>query len=187
MKKAPLEVEGLILSGSISNELDYERALIADRSLRLLAKEDAHFKTLRSKLRALIALYEKAVWSDVDQIDEKKLLESDQAERQAELERQFIQNRKQLIRQKLQTFDLTQENLASLLGHQSKTHMSELINGIKPFTLKDLIIIHQLFQIEMAVLIPVFLSKDEQLKVKKAIKNLDKPQLKLTTDDFNFA
>jgi hypothetical protein len=34
--------------------------------------------------------------------------------------------------------EITPENLASLLGHKSKTHMLELMNGIKPFILKDL-------------------------------------------------
>lgn len=70
--------------------------------------------------------------------------------------------------------EITQENLASILGHKSKTHMSELMNGIKPFTLKDLIIINHLLKIEISILIPIFLSTEEQTKINKAVEKLDK-------------
>ena len=62
--------------------------------------------------------------------------------------------------------------------------MSELMNGIKPFTLKNLIIINRLLKINIAVLIPVFLSKEDQVKVKEAVIKLDKPKVRLTSDDF---
>lgn len=130
--KTHFDIEKLVERGSISNELDYERAMIADRKLRLLSKDNAHFKKLRSKLRDLIEQYENEEWNDVDKINEEKLLESEKSERIAEHERQFIENRKQAIRKKLKTLDLTQEDLAALLGHKSKTHMSELMNGLKP-------------------------------------------------------
>jgi antitoxin component HigA of HigAB toxin-antitoxin module len=181
--KTHFDIEEIIESGSISNELDYERALIADRKLRLLAKENPHFKDLRCKLRDLIEKYEKSQWNDIEQIDENQLLENDKAEYIAELERVFLENRKQSIRRKLKEFELTQENLASILGHKSKTHMSELMNGIKPFTLKDLIIISRLLKIEITGLIPLFLSKEDQIKVTKAVIKLDNPKLKLTSDD----
>ena len=181
--KTHFDIEEIVESGSISNELDYERALIADRKLRLLAKENLHFKTLRFKLRDLIEKYEKSEWNDIEKIDEQKLLESDKSEHAAELERVFLENRKQSIRKKLKEFELTQENLASILGHKSKTHMSELMNGIKPFTLKDLIIISRLLKIEITALIPLFLSEKDQLKVKEAVMKLDKPKIKLTSDE----
>ena len=73
--------------------------------------------------------------------------------------------------------------MATILGHKSKTHMSELMNGIKPFTLKDLIIINRLLKINIDVLIPVFLSKEDQVKVKEAVKKLDKPKLRLSSAD----
>ena len=89
--KTLFNIESIIKKSSISNELDYDRALIADRKLRLLAKEDPHYKTMRSKLRDLIEKYESAEWSDVDKIDEKKLVESDKSERIAEQERLFFE------------------------------------------------------------------------------------------------
>ena len=45
--KAHLDLSKFIEAGVIANELDYNRAIIADRKLRLLAKENAHFKKLR--------------------------------------------------------------------------------------------------------------------------------------------
>ncbi|WP_242607217.1 helix-turn-helix domain-containing protein [Flavobacterium sp. MEB061] len=181
--KTHFDIEKIVEKGIITNELDYERALISDGKLRLLSKENLHFKNLRTKLRDIIEKYENSEWNDVDKIDENKLLESDKAERIAELERIFLENRKQAIRKKLKELELTQENLASILGHKSKTHMSELMNGIKPFTLKDLIIINRLLKIEIAILIPVFLSKEDQIKVKEAVMKLGKPKIKLTSED----
>jgi len=181
--KTQFDIEKIIEKGVITNELDYERALISDRKLRLLAKENLHFQNIRTKLRDIIEKYEIAEWNDVDKIDDNKLLESDKAERIAELERLFLENRKQAIRKKLKELELTQENLASILGHKSKTHMSELMNGIKPFTLKDLIIINRLLKIEIAVLLPIFLSKEDQIKVKEALVKLGKPKVRLTSED----
>lgn len=181
--KTHFDIEKLVESGMISNELDYERALIADRRLRLLAKDSQHFKNLRVKLRDLLHKYEAAEWSDVEKMDDQKLFESDKYERIAEAERLFINNRKEIIRKKLKELELTQQNLAFILGHKSKTHMSELINGIKPFTLKDLIIINRLLDIEIASLIPVFLSKEDQIKIKEAVDKLDKPKVKLRSND----
>lgn len=176
--KSDFDIKKIIDKGRITNELDYDRALIADRKLRLLAKEDEHFKSLRKELRDIIESYELIEWNNVNHITEQKLLESEKSERVAEQERLFLESRKTLIRKKLKQFDLTQENLTTILGHKSKTYMSELINGIRPFTLRDLIIINQLLKIDMEDLIPVFLNQKDLKTINKALKKLDKPQLK---------
>jgi len=103
--------------------------------------------------------------------------ESDHYEMIAEQENQFLRNRKQIIRAKLKTLDLTQENLGQILGHKSKTHVSELMNGMKPFTLRDLMVINWIFGIDFKYLIPNFLSMEEQTKVRTAIQKLNKPKL----------
>lgn len=185
--KTHFDIEKLVEKGAIANELDYERALVADRKLRLLSKENSYFKTLRLNLRNLIEKYEKAEWNNVADITDKKVLESEKAERIAEAERLFIDKRKEEIKKKLKELDINQEDLALLLGHRSKTHMSELINGIKPFTLKDLIIINRLLKIEITKLIPVYLSAEDQIKVKEAVKKLDNPKVSLTSDDLILA
>lgn len=184
--KTHFDIEKLIENGSITNELDLERAMIADRKLRLLAKDNLHFKNLRSKLRDLIEAYENKEWSDLNDLTNEKIDESDKSEIIAEQERIFIENRKQQIRKRLKSLDLTQEDLASILGHKSKTHMSELMNGIKPFTLKDLIIINRILKIDIKELIPIFLSNDDQIRIKMVVKELNKPQLKLEKGDLMF-
>lgn len=91
--KLNFDIEEIIEKGIITKELDYERALIADRKLRILAKENPYFKSLRMKLRDIIEKYEDAEWSDIDKIDDNKLLESDNAELVAELERLLLKNK----------------------------------------------------------------------------------------------
>lgn len=88
------DLSELIENGKIINELDFERALIADRKLRVLSKEDPKFKSVRKKLRNIIEQYENNNWRVESNISEKKLRESDLAELIAEKERLFIQRRK---------------------------------------------------------------------------------------------
>lgn len=45
------DISELIENGEITNELDFERALIADRKLRVLSKEDPKFKPVRKKIK----------------------------------------------------------------------------------------------------------------------------------------
>lgn len=175
--KTNFDIEQFIAAGAIRNELDYERAMVADRKLRLLAKDSVHFSNLRGKLRDLIADYEAKHWSDHKAITEEQLEESELAERVAEAERVFLENRKAIIRKKLKSLDLNQEELAQILGHKSKTHMSELMNGIKPFTLPDLIAIGLLLKIELTDLVPVFLSPEKKQQIQSALRKLNKPGL----------
>lgn len=182
--KTQLDISKLLESGKIQNELDLERALIADRKLRLLSKEDSKYKGLRKQLRNLIEDYEKAKWSSCATISDEKIQESDLAESIAEEERQFIHVRKELIRKKLKELDLSQQDLGIILGHSSKSYMSELMNGVSPFSLKDLIVINRLLKIDLADLVPVFLSHEERLKIRASIQKLDNPRIKLSKDDF---
>lgn len=182
--KTHFDIEQLIEKGIISNELDYERALIADKKLRLLSKENDYFKKLRNKLRNIIEIYEATSWSDVDAVTEEQISENEQAEKIANSESSFIEHRKKAIKIRLKELDLTQENLAFLLGHKSKTHMSELMNGIKPFTLKDLILINRILEIELSVLVPNFLSVNDHQRLKDSVQILNKPNLKFSSNGF---
>ncbi|MFH6962695.1 hypothetical protein ACHRVK_09310 [Flavobacterium plurextorum] len=88
--KTYFDIEEIVV---ITNELDYERVLVSERKLRLLAKENPYCKILRTKLRDIIEEYENVEWNDVDQIDDNKLLESDKAEYIVELERLFCKDK----------------------------------------------------------------------------------------------
>jgi len=181
--KTTESIEQMIHKGKIDNELDLERALIADKKLRTLSKDNSHFKNLRKKLRDIIEDYENNHWSDINKIDENQINESEFATFIAEQESAFIEKRKTLIKNKLQENQLNQQELGMILGHKSKTHMSELMNGISPFSLKDLILINRLLKIEITELVPIFLSLDDQKRVKSVLNTLNKPQIKLSKED----
>lgn len=185
--KTQFDIVKLIELGEIQNELDFERALIADRKLRVLSEENPKYKTLRKKLRDLIEVYENKNWSSNSRINDKKLRESDIAELIAEKERQFIEKRKELIKAKLKIFNLNQQDFGAILGHRSKSYISELMNGIIPFSLKDLIIINRLLKIDLTDLVPTFLPQTERIKIRTSIQKLENPKLKLSKDDFAFA
>ncbi|MCH8904664.1 MAG: helix-turn-helix transcriptional regulator [Bacteroidetes bacterium] len=182
--KTQFDVEKIIELGKIQNELDFERALIADRKLRVLSKKHPNLKSVRKKLRVIIQDYERSNWSKNSKISEKKIRDNDIAELIAEGERNFSNRRKLLIRSRLKKFDLTQLELGVILGHKSKSYMSELINGISPFTIKDLVIINRLLKIDLSYLIPTILPHTLTIKIKASIDKLDNPKVKLSKSDF---
>jgi len=185
--KTQFDISQLLEAGKIQNELDFERAMIADRKLRVLSKENPEFKSVRKKLRDLIEQYENQNWSTDSKISDQKLHESDTSELIAEKERLFVQRRKSLIRKKLKSLNLTQQEFGEILGHRSKSYISELINGVSPFSLKDLIVINRLLKINFTDLVPAFLPQSESEKIRVAIEKLDNPKLKLSKDDFLIA
>jgi predicted metalloprotease with PDZ domain len=182
-----LNINKIIKTGKITNELDFERALIADRKLRVLSKENTSLKSVRKELRNIIANYENKHWSNSSNVNENKLKESDIAELVAEKERIFIETRKSIIKLKLKKYTINQQEFGIILGHNSKSYMSELMNGICPFSLTDLIVINRLLKIDLTDLIPTFLPQNQGLKVRKSIERLGKPNLKLSKKDFAFA
>lgn len=171
------EIRKLLTKGKIESELELERALIAERSLKHLSREDAKYKRLRKKLRDIIEAYEKSNWSKKARISTAKIKENDIATVLAEKERVFFENRKAIIRERLKSLDLTQQQLGELLGHKSKSYISELVNGVTPFTLKDLIVINRVFKIDLSDLIPTLLPETELRKIKASISKLNNKKL----------
>jgi hypothetical protein len=176
-------IESLVLKGRITSDFEYEKALTADRKLKLCLNENPQYKTLRYKLRDIIDNYESAKWSEVDKIDDDNPFENDETEYIEEQERLFLENRKKAIEKKIIECNVTLEDLASILGRKSKSYMLELMNGIKPFSLRDLIIINRVFNIQMDLLIPRFLSKHDEAEVEEAVKKLDNPKVKVSFDE----
>ncbi len=182
--KTQFDIEKVLETGRLQNELEYERALIADRKLRVLCKENFRLKPVRKQLRDLIEKYEHRNWSSSD-IGDVQVRESDIAELIAEKERQFVFRRKGLIKDKLKKFALNQQDLMTLLGHKSKTHMSELMSGIVPFTINDLIIINRLLKIDLTNLIPTTISEKRRIQIRKSIQVIGTTKIKLSADDFD--
>jgi plasmid maintenance system antidote protein VapI len=162
----------------LENEYDLQKASLLERKLRLMIKENPDLKPIRRKIRDLIEEYESRKWSDFENIPDSQIEESDKVEEIVDYEQKFIQKRKESIRKKLKEFDMTQQDLGQILGHP-KSYMSELINGVSQFTLKDLVIIHRLLGISLKTLIPTYLQSETRDKVKESIDKLNKPKLRL--------
>ncbi|MEX0812683.1 MAG: helix-turn-helix transcriptional regulator [Chitinophagales bacterium] len=183
--KTQFDIQELINKGKIESELELERAYIADRKLKQLSKEDFKYKSIRKKLRDLIETYENKHWSKNASFNAPGIKENDIAESMAEKERLFVEKRKELIRKKLKSLDLNQQQLGIILGHKNKSYISELMNGISPFTLKDLIIIHKLLKIDLGKLIPTTLTYNEQKKIKASLLELKRKNQKFNPENLN--
>lgn len=180
--KTQIDLKGILKKGEILNEIDLERAMLLDRKLRLLVKENPALLQERKQLRAIIKEYENRHWSKDAVISDEKLQESDIAEVIVEQERRFLENRKNLIKGKISELGINQQELGILLGH-SKSYISELMNGISPSSNRDLIIIHRLFKIKLEYLIPTIISQKDRSKIKMSILKINKPNLKLAKID----
>lgn len=184
--KEQVDLKNILKAGKLTNELDLERALILDRKLRLLVKDDQELLISRKKLRSIIKQYEKTNWSKESEIDDLKIKESNIAEFIAEQERMFLEIRKNTIKDKLDKLEITQQDLGKILGH-GKTYMSELMNGVSPFSMRDLIILHRLFEIKLEKLISTTISEKDRVRIKASLTELNKTQLKLEKEDLVFA
>ncbi|WP_223266532.1 helix-turn-helix domain-containing protein [Luteibaculum oceani] len=106
------------------------------------------------------------------------------AERLAETERIFLKRRIDLIKKRLKSYGLTQQDLGLVLGHPSKSYISELVNGVSPFTIKDLIILHHVLKIDLADLIPTVLPMENRKKIQESLSQLKSKNPKLKAADF---
>lgn len=172
--KTQLDIKNVLRRGFISDEIEFERVLILYRKLRLVKENRSELAESYKQLRVLIQNYEEEHWNNETEITEDRINESDTAEFLAEQERLFLQQRKELIKTKLKAFDLNQQDLGVLLGH-TKSYISELMNGIHPFSNKDLIIIHRIFGIKLEALIPTMIPPMEQNRLKDSLAKINKP------------
>lgn len=167
--------KNIIEKGFISNELELEKVSIIERKLRILEAEDQNYRKDRQLLREIIGKYESENWNLLSEINTDKLEESDLAEKIADIERSFFAKRKVIIKGKLKEYNINQQELGLILEH-SKSYISELINGINPFSIKDLIIIHKLFHIDLEDLLPTTINPNDSIRIKDSILKLNKNQ-----------
>ena len=162
----------------LKTEYDLEKASLLSRKLRWMMEEDPSLKPIMDKLLDLMYAYENKHWKDEDKITDEQIKKSDDAEKIVNKEVEFHNRRKEVIRKKLKEYDMTQQDLGQLLGH-SKSYISELVNGVSNFSIKDLIVIHRIFKISFDILIPAFIENDTRDQLNKNIKRLNKPKLTL--------
>jgi len=162
------DIKSLIRKGEISSELELERASHAARFLRLQSETQPELALLEEQLSTLIRDYESKNWSDFNQVTEKQVAESDLAEKLAEKEFKFYKKRRELIMKTLKQNGLNQNDLAAILAH-NKSYTSELLNGIRTFSMNDLIIIHRLFGIKLEDLVFTGIAVETEKRIKEAI------------------
>lgn len=169
---------------SLTSELEYEKASSLYLQLRVLVKEGKSYEPIRTHLRGLIKDYEERNWSDDNSVTDDQIKESDLAEALIQAENEFYHKRKELIKAKLKEVGLNQNDLAKILGHR-KGYMSELINGLRPFSKEDLVVINRLFKIKFEDLIPAFIKQEKASHIKKTLESLSNNKIRLTKKDFD--
>ncbi len=177
-----LEIDNILKVDELNSELEFEQATAIQGKLRWMVKEDSSLEPIRQHLMVLIEKYETKNWANEDEITDEQIRESDLAEKIVNAENQFIQKRKELIKEKLKENGMNQKDLGKILGHR-QNYMSELINGVRPFSRDDIVIIHRLFSIDFNDLIPPFLKKEVTNHIKMTLGELKNTKARLKYKD----
>jgi len=180
-----LAMNNILKLDELASELEHERASSLYLKLRKLEQEDSSYALIRQHLKKLMMKFEQDNWSDDSKITDEQVKESDLAENLVHAENEFHHKRKQLIKNKLKESGLNQSDLAKILGHR-KGYMSELINGLRPFSKEDIVIINRLLKITFDDLVPPFIKQDKAVHIKKTLKSISKSKIRLTKKDFDF-
>jgi transcriptional regulator with XRE-family HTH domain len=176
-------IQNILKVSSLLSELEYEKATSLFLELRVLEKEDESYMPIRNHLRDLIKDYEQTEWSNESEISKIQIKESDIAEIMIQAENEFHYKRKELIKRKLKEAGLNQSDLAKILGHR-KGYMSELINGLRPFSKDDLVVINRLFKIKFDDLIPAFVDQKRVSHIQKTLDSLSNNKINLKGTGF---
>ena len=179
-----LAINNILKLTELRSELEHEKASSLYLKLRILENEDSSYNQIRGHLKSLIMKYEHSHWSDDSKISDEQVKESDLAEILVRAENEFNQKRKELIKNELMKAGLNQSDLAKILGHR-KGYMSELINGLRPFSKEDILIINRLLKIGFENLFPPFIKQDKVVHIKKTLKSISKSKIRLKKNDFN--
>ena len=179
-----LAINNILKLKELSNELEYERASTLYLRLRKQELADSSYSQIREQLKKLMLDYEQKHWSDESEISESKVNESDLAELIVQAENVFNSKRKELIKNKLKEAGLNQNDLAKILGHR-KGYMSELINGFRPFSKEDIVIINRLLKVKLEDLVPTFIKQDKAAHIKIVLKSIKRSNIRLTKEDFD--
>lgn len=179
---AKFEIDNILNLEKLNSELELEQANALYSRLRPMAKDDPFVKNVRSHLANLIEAYEEKHWANEKSITGEQIDASELAERIVAAQNRFVQERKKLIRSKLKKYELTQNDLADILGHR-KNYMSELINGVRPFAKDDIVIIHRIFEIPLNKLVDSTIKESVAVRLRNVISKLNKPKFKLKDED----
>ncbi len=178
-----LNINNILSIKELKAELEFEEASSLQGRLRWMSKENHSLKIIHQHLISLIEDYENKYWSKEDEINDEQIKESENAVAIVNAESFFIQKRKNLIKNKLKENKLSQKDLAKILRHRPN-YMSELINGVRPFSRDDIIIIHRLFELDLKDLIPPFLKNEVAKHINATLKTIKGNKARLKRSDF---
>jgi uncharacterized Fe-S cluster-containing protein len=178
-----LAINNILRLSELKSELELERASSLYLRLRKLEQEDDSYVQIREQLKNLILRYEQCHWSDESTITDNQVKESDLAETLVLAENEFHFKRKGLIKKRLKESGLNQSDLAKILKHR-KGYMSELINGLRPFSKEDIVIINRLLKIRLDDLVPPFIKHDKMSHIKRTLRSIPKNKIRVTKKDF---
>ena len=168
----------------LQNELELERASSLYLRLRPVEKQNPDYPGIRKHLEKLILAYEEKHWSDPDKISDEQIEESDLAELLVQAENEFNYKRKKVIKSHLKATGFNQNDLARILGHR-KSYMSELINGLRPFSREDLIVLNKLFKIKLEDLFPTFIKQQRVVEINETLEAMNIDKIKLSYKDMD--
>ncbi len=177
-----LEIDNILKIDELNSELEFEQATAIQGKMRWMVEEDSSLEPICQHLSELIERFENKHWGNEAEITDEQIRESDLAEKIVNAEIYFIQKRKELIKEKLKENEITQKDLGKILGHRPN-YMSELINGVRPFSRDDIVVIHRLFDIEFKDMIPPFLKKEVTNHIKLTLGELDNKKVSLKYKD----
>ncbi len=180
------DIDNILQIATLNSELEFERASSLYLKLRWMIKDDSTLEPIRKHLKGLIIEYEKINWGVESKIYDEQINKNDKAVELISKENEFIQKRKTIIKEKLKENELIQQDLGKILGHR-KNYMSELINGIRPFSRDDLVVIHRILNIELKYLISPFIKVDTAKHINKVLIELNRKRMKLSKKDLDFA
>jgi len=174
-----LAINRILKLSDLRSEYEFEKV----SSLYLQLRKESEisgidYQNERNHIKKLIKEYEHKKWLKEEEISEVQIKESDIAENLVRIENEFNQKRKEFIRKKLKEYRLNQNDLAKILGHR-KGYMSELINGLRPFSKEDIIILNQLLSIKLEDLMPPFIKHSKAIKVQRALSDISKDKVNL--------
>lgn len=155
----PININDIINRGTISDELEYQRALIISNKLGLMKdKNPEKFSHKFNLISGILEKYEDYIVSNELDTDDFVML-SKHYEAIALAESSFKNERKILIKSKLKEAHINQSILAEIIGI-SPTHLSELINGVYPYTKDFCTILSRTLKIDRDKLVFPYIKKD---------------------------
>ncbi len=177
-----LEIDNILKIDELNSEYEFEKATSIYGKLNWMGEDDSSLIPIRQHLMTLIEKYENTHWNNESAITDEQIKENDIAEKIVSAEILFVQKRKELIKKKLKENAISQKDLGRILGHRPN-YMSELINGVRPFSRDDIVVIHRLFEIEFQEIIPPFLKKEVTNHIKTTLGELKGKKVRLKIDD----